>query len=426
MQALQARLFEAEKNPIEANIKKQKHLLKRLIQHAVDTTVFYQAYNKDAVITDLPVLSRAMLQAFYDQIVSNQIPAAHGDTYAMQTSGSTGEVVRILGTGFTRLFYDALMLREHRWHARDLKQKLLAIRWLNLDIAQPPNVQYQTTWGPPIDTYQQTGPSVLMNIASPTALQVEALVQHNPYYLTTYPSQLAALARYCLAHEIKLPNLHEVRTVGEMLTEKQINLVKHAWPSVKITDIYSCIEIGSIAHQCPEYHQYHVNLEHVYLEIVDKHNQPCAIGEPGRVLVTSLMNYATPLIRYELGDYAAWGEPCACGRTLPVLQHILGRKRNRLILPNGESRFPYMGEHEDVYQIAPIRIQKFQFVQHTVDKIEIKVVTPDRATSTQSEAIVAFYQKIFGAHFKIRINYQDEIKAGPTGKFEEFISYVEQ
>jgi phenylacetate-CoA ligase len=426
MKSLLEKLQESEKNTPENNSKKQYKLLKRLVKHAASTTEFYKYYNPELSFNALPVLSRATLQMAYEQIVSSNIPVAHGETYTLTTSGSTGQVVRLLGTAFTRLFYDALMLREHQWHQRDLTQKLLAIRWLDLEIAQPPIGQYQTSWGPPINLYQPTGPSVLINISSATHLQVEALIHHKPYYLTTYPSQLAVLASYCLAHHITLPDLHEVRTIGEMLTQKQIQRVKSIWPHVKITDIYSCIEIGNVASQCPEYKQYHVNIEHVYLEIVDEQNQPCAIGEPGKVLVTSLMNYATPLIRYELGDYAAWGEPCQCGRTLPVLKHILGRKRNRLILPNGESRFPYVGEHEDFSKIAPIRIQKFQFIQRALDEIEIKAVTPDRLTIEQTAAAKAFYKKIFGAHFKIIISFPDEISSGPTGKFEEFISLVDE
>ncbi len=425
MQALLIKLQQSEQDTLDNHLKKQTQMLKRLIKHAVNTTVFYGTHDETTLIADFPVLSRATLQMAYDTIVSSDIPAAHGETYALETSGSTGQVVRILGTGFTRLFYDALMLREHQWHERDLTQKLLAIRWLKPGIAPPPVGQYYTTWGPPIDLYQQTGPSVLINIASQTKLQVEALIHHKPYYLTTYPSQLAALAEYCLEHEIRLPELHEVRTIGEMLTQKQINTVKSIWPQVKITDIYSCIEIGSIAHQCPEYKQYHVNLEHVYLEIVDEQDKPCAVGEAGRVVVTSLLNYATPLIRYELGDYAAWGESCPCGRSLPVLKHILGRRRNRLILPNGESRFPYMGEYEDFRKIAPIRLQKFQIVQHTVQDIEIKAVTPDRLTPAEEAAAKVFYQNIFGAHFNINITYHETIARGPTGKFEEFISWVD-
>jgi phenylacetate-CoA ligase len=53
-------------------------------------------------------------------------------------------------------------------------------------------------------------------------------------------------------------------------------------------------------------------------------------------VVTPLHNFAMPLIRYAIGDYAEAGPPCACGRGLPVLARILGRARNLLTLPHGE------------------------------------------------------------------------------------------
>ncbi|MDF1678791.1 MAG: hypothetical protein P1U32_08880 [Legionellaceae bacterium] len=425
MQALQETLEQSEWDAPEVQREKQARLLKRLVHHAVTTTTLYQKYDAQNSIGKFQPLLRKALQGAMDSIVSHQLPAAHGETYPLVTSGSTGEVVRVLGTGFTRLFYDALMLREHRWHQRDVRQKLMAIRWLDLDVAQSPQGTYYPTWGAPIDFYKQTGPSVLLNVTLPTHVQMDALVHHKPYYLMTYPSQLQALAQYAKAHDILLPDLHEIRTIGEMLTDKQVALVNSVWPHANITDVYSCVEIGGIAQQCPEYKQYHVNAEHVYLEIVNDANEPCGVGEVGRVLVTSLMNYATPLIRYELGDYAAFGAPCPCGRTLPVLQKIVGRKRNRLVLQNGETRFPYLGEYEDLANVAPIRVQKFQVIQHTLTLIEIKVVSPDRLTTVQRDAACLFYQSVFGAHFNIDITYHNDIASGPAGKFEEFISCVE-
>mgnify|MGYP000113622014 CR=1 FL=1 len=52
-------------------------------------------------------------------------------------------------------------------------------------------------------------------------------------------------------------------------------------------------------------------------------------------VVTPFYNLAMPLIRYDIGDYAEAGAPCACGRTLPVLARIMGRSRNMLRLPGG-------------------------------------------------------------------------------------------
>ncbi|MDF1828055.1 MAG: hypothetical protein P1U39_07225 [Legionellaceae bacterium] len=434
MKTLQAMLTDSQYQSQKAFLEKQQQQLDKLIQHAYTTVPFYQDYYADVVFdtkldiehfTQLPMLSRAQVQLAGESLISTALPSTHGATYPLETSGSTGQAVRVLGTDFTRLFYDALMLREHAWHARDFKQKLMFIRWLKRGVAEAPEGHVQANWGPPVSKYHLTGPGVLVNIASETNKQIEALIKYQPYYLATYPSQLLALAEYCSQHKIYIPSLHELRTTGEMLTPKQISRVKKAWPQVKISDTYSCVEFGNIAQQCPEYHHYHVNTEHVKLEIIDAHGDACEVGKVGKVLVTGLLNYATPLIRYELGDYASWGEPCACGRSLPVLQKIYGRERNRLMMPHGESCFPYLGEYDDVDESTLGAIRKFQFIQRTVDDIEIKIVSSKIFSAEEEAYFKQLYQTNLGFPFNISITYHDEIPVGPTGKFEEFISYVD-
>lgn len=430
MKRLQEMLHDSQYQSSEENTQKQHQQLNRLLSHAFTTVPFYQASYAGLALdaqhfTQLPILSREQVQLAGDNLISKALPAAHGATYALETSGSTGQAVRVLGTDFTRLFYDALMLREHAWHARDFKKTLMFIRWLKRGIAEAPEGHAQTNWGPPVSKYHVTGPGVLINIASETKKQIEALIHYQPYYLATYPSQLLALAEYCDEHQISsLSSLREFRTTGEMLTAKQITKIKQVWPNIKISDIYSCVEFGNLAQQCPEYHNYHVNSEHIKLEIINHQDELCEVGEVGRVLVTGLLNYATPLIRYELGDYASWGEPCACGRSLPVIKKIYGRERNRLMMPSGESCFPYLGEYDDVEGITMGSIRKFQFVQHTTHDIEIKVVAPDIFSEQEEAYFKQLYQKNLGFPFNISITYHDDIPVGPTGKFEEFVSYV--
>jgi len=429
MRTLQDMLNHSEYQSLEENKQKQNKQLKKLIQHAYTTVPFYKQYYGGLSLDtehfmQLPMLSRAHVQLAGEELISTDIPASHGATYPLETSGSTGQAVRVLGTDFTRLFYDALMLREHAWHARDFKQKLMLIRWLKRGVAEAPLGQAQANWGPPVSKYHATEPGVLINIASETSRQIEALIYYKTNCLSTYPSQLLALAEHCDEHHIQLPNLSELRTTGETLTDKQRNTINRVWPHVKITDIYSCVELGNLAQQCSEYNSYHVNTEHVILEIVNNKHEPCGVGEPGKVLVTGLLNYATPLIRYELGDYASWGEPCACGRGLPVIKKILGRERNRLIMPSGESCFPYLGEYDDVQDVAMCSIRKFQFIQHTTHDIEIKVVTPNTFTEQEEEQFKYLYQQNLGFPFNISITYHEDIPAGPTGKFEEFVSRI--
>jgi phenylacetate-coenzyme A ligase PaaK-like adenylate-forming protein len=95
----------------------------------------------------------------------------------------------------------------------------------------------------------------------------------------------------------------------------------------RIRDNYGSTE-GFIAWQCPAC-SYHINAEHVAVEIVDERGIPVGPGQMGRILITTLENRLMPLVRYEIGDYAiASNDLCSCGRTLPVLGKVIGRGIN--------------------------------------------------------------------------------------------------
>ena len=226
----------------------------------------------------------------------------------------------------------AFALRDHLWHARDFSRKLCVIRWLPKGTAEPPLGVQGQHWGSAVSPVFATGPASMLNVATPLESQIRWLVQEQPHYLQSHPSNLAALAQHCLDQNIALPGLREILTTGESVTDQHRALFHRVW-GVAAVDIYSCEEAGYLALQCPEFNHYHVQAENVILEIVDEQGKPCAPGQIGQVLITTLHNYATPLIRYEVGDMAEFGEPCPCGRGLPVIRKIHGRKRNRLRLP---------------------------------------------------------------------------------------------
>jgi phenylacetate-CoA ligase len=170
----------------------------------------------------------------------------------------------------------------------------------------------------------ETGPCLRLDVDGDTNAQLEWLERHDPAYLLTYPSLAAELATLSLERGVKLPGLREVRSLGESLEIGVRHLCKQAW-NVPLTDIYSSEEVGYVALQCPDHEHYHVQAENVLVEVLNEKGKPCAPGETGRVVVTDLHNFAMPVIRYDIGDYAEVGEPCPCGRGLPVLRRLVGR-----------------------------------------------------------------------------------------------------
>lgn len=409
----------------------QLQQIQQLLIHSSKTVPYYQerfsAMGFDpctpltaAVFAQLPLLTRSDIQTAGSALLSCQIPSAHGKSYETQTSGSTGQPVKIHGTDLTALFWHAFTLRDHHWHKRQLQGKLAVIRAMPEGVAEPPEGRIMPGWGHSTDTVYQTGPSALLRLGSDISVQATWLQHHNPAYLLTYPSNLMALISHFKATGARLGNLLEVRTVGETLTP-DIRAACLEVFGVPIVDLYSSQEIGYIALQCPQSEHYHIQSENALVEILNAQNQPCSAGEIGRLVVTSLHNFATPLIRYELGDYAEAAPPCSCGRGLPVIRKIMGRHRNMLILPSGGMRWPLVG-FRHYAQIAPIR--QYQFIQHSLEHIEVRLVTDRSLTSEEESRLTKLIQESLGHPFHLAFTYLPEIPRQKNGKFEEFVSAI--
>jgi phenylacetate-CoA ligase len=142
---------------------------------------------------------------------------------------------------------------------------------------------------------------------------------------------------------------------------------------VLLEDIYSSREIGYIALECPEHNYDHVQAETVLVEITDDKDRPCPIGEVGRVVVTPLQNFAMPLIRYAISDYAEFGPPCPCGRGLPVIRNIHGRARNMPRLPSGEGKWLILAAALE-QRMRGLPMIQYQLIQPAFSEIDVSIV----------------------------------------------------
>ena len=412
----------------------QREQLAATVAHAYRSVPFYhqrfdQAGIRPEQLTDpdvwtrLPILTRRDLQMAGDALVSTDLPKDHGRASVRITGGSTGEPVRVLGTAVTGLAWRVFTLRDHLWHRRDFSAKLAAIRFVDSPAANPPNGTTSNNWGSATRDIH-TGPCAVLSIHSTTEQQAQWLRREDPHYLLSYPSAIAALAEYFLERGETLANLREVRFFGEVVEPRARQVCREAW-GVPTTDAYSSEEFGYLALQCPEHEHYHVQSENVLIEILDDNDQPCQPGEIGRVIVTSLHNFAMPLLRYEIGDYAEVGRPCDCGRGLPVLNQVIGRQRNMFVLPGGQTRWPQI-DAQDIAgafdELPPIT--KFQLVQKTVERLEANLVVARPLTVQEENTIRAYLQRGLGYEFEVGFHYMDDIPRSPRGKFEEFRSEV--
>jgi len=366
-------------------------------------------------LRQLPPMSRRDVQALGEGFFAQQVPYRHLPLGMAKTSGSTGEPVSVRKTAINRLYWSAFTIRDHLWHRRQFSSRMSSIR------ANVGKYVEMTDWGAPTRDLFTTGQAQGIPITTDIGEQLRLLRRFRPEFLIVYPNNLAAFAAVWESEGFDLGGLRHIKTIGETVPAALRARVK-VITGLEIEDNYSSQEVGTIAIQCPVSGLYHVMSEALIVEVLDEHGRPCQQGEIGRVVVSDLVNLATPLIRYDIGDYAEVGAACACGRGLPTLRRIMGRERNLVRLPDGARNWPLVGFHA-FDSVAPVR--QYQLIQTGLDHIEFKVVTDHEISKEQEDALVEIVQKALQYPFRMTVlQLRDQLRPGANGKFEEFVCRV--
>jgi len=414
MLALLAQLNETQWWPAGLLRKMQATQLAGLLRHAAESTDYYSDNLPRSVLRkerpgpedwlEIPTLGRTTVRDQFEALQSRAPPQAHGPTNVAVTSGSTGRPVRVVHTALSAAYEGAALLRYHEWHERDFQARLASIKHNHLPTAGKEDF-YQSNWGWPVSHVYPSGQVAALTLASTVSQQAAWLQRVKPDYLLSLPSNLTYLIKYFRDHGLAAPGIRSVSTIMEVVQPNLRALCRDVW-GASIVDSYSCRETGTLAVQCPLHEHYHVVPENNLVEVLRDDGTPCGSGESGRVVVTDLHNFAMPLIRYELGDYAELGDPCDCGRGLPVITRIHGRYRNMMLLPDGDRAWPHMAR-TTLMQLDYIR--QYRFVQTARDTIEAHLVVTRPLSTEEERYLVNTWHKRWPYPFKVVFKYPETI-----------------
>lgn len=421
----------------------QRRQLEELVRHAKAFVPYYQEAlahidPEDFERSELPILSRATLQSRKDDFVPRRLPSGMTLSGGAHTSGTTGEPVYVNYTNAQHAWYSAHLLRCLQLANFRQDQKLAAIRHIGIADDVPAEVaneirdeylkgQELPRWDPGLVGLIETGPGFGMSIEQDPRTQYQWLKRIEPRYLLSHPSNLVYLAGLCGKHGA-ISSLESVLTMGESLSEEardEIERVMH----VDVFDVYSCREVGYVASSCT-CGFYHVYDDNVIVELLDDDDQPCAPGETGRVVLTGLHTFATPLIRYDIGDRArsvAKGADATCWRVqgLSSLLSIEGRKLPLLLLP-GEVRKDPMSLVAAVRQAGDGTVSQFSIEQEASDQVVISAALSGPFESDSQRFIVAVTQAVwefFGStDVQVKTNLTPRLPLGATGKAPPVVS----
>ena len=257
-------------------------------------------------------------------------------------------------------------------------------------------------------------PAAIMNEENISRF-VDKLINKKPVMIRAFTSPLYEVARYVLEKQVDL-SLKGVITTGEPLYDHQRNIISKAF-NCAVFDSYRSREAGPLAQECERHAGLHVNAESLYLETVSGAALKKHENGMGEIVITDLLNYGMPLIRYKMGDMGVMSDDeCPCGRGLPILRKIAGRSSEIFYTPHKDkitagSLVLYLVDE------APGLTGQVQIIQDRLDHLTIKT-TSDPAPSPE----IIEYQKrtvrrLFGREMKVEFETVDHIPRENSGKY---------
>ncbi|MGR6033889.1 MAG: phenylacetate--CoA ligase family protein [Candidatus Nitrosoglobus sp.] len=361
----------------------------------------------------IPFLDKSIIR----KQISN-LMADHASTLMLfNTGGSTGEPL---------IFYLSKSRISH-----DVAAKWRATQWWGVDIGDPEVV----IWGSPIELGTQNHlrewRDRLLRTRLLSAFEMSernlddfvAKIQRlRPNMLFGYPSAIAHIARHAQKRNILMNDLgiQVAFVTGERLYNDQ-RLVIEAIFGCPVANGYGGRDAGFIAHQC-QAGGMHITAEDIVVELIGREGRPVPAGEPGEVVITHLATSEFPFIRYRTGDIAVFDDqPCACGRSLPVLKEVQGRTTDFIVALDGT----VMHGLALIYILRDLPgIGSFKIIQESKAEVRVLVVPTDKYSNATEDSIQRGFQERLGGGVSVRIELVAEIPPERSGKFRYVVSHV--
>jgi phenylacetate-CoA ligase len=241
-----------------------------------------------------------------------------------------------------------------------------------------------------------------VSILEPVERGIEAVNRFRPHILRSYGSYLEAL--FLRLRETGEPFHRPALVVygADAMPQRARRLIEDGF-GIPVLGVYGAYEARHLGFECSARRGFHINTDVYPVRIVDRAGDDVPLGATGEVVVSNLINRATMLLNYRLGDAAAWVPgPCPCGRTLPVLTYVEGRIADWLVMPGGERLHPQTVTV--VLEMDP-EILRYQVVQSGPDALTVRLVTRSGSDRT---ALSARVQRELSAVFRGRLAIQPE------------------
>ena len=356
---------------------------RRILKNATKIPMYREKYKDIDIgkikgigdIEKLPITTKDDFRnAFPDKLLPDK---AKKDRYSViSTSGSTGKPVSIFVEPLfmykTLIFYTRV-LKEYNLSWRKNRIALL----IDLSPGSGEEEFFSRSAIPSIDRVIPLKNIRVYHVGDNPERIMEDLNKFKPEIIGGYPDIMKILATLKNRGKGENVNPRYIASSGAILDRYSREYLEETF-NARVFETYGATECSPMAFECKEGNM-HIQADVVNIEFWNGRGEKASPGELSEIVITSLIEGGTPVIRYNgVSDLLVPSDrECSCGMNTPIIERIEGRKIDTIVLPDGRM-IPPLAITGIPYQVmsdvGSRIIEQFQIVQERYDKIDILVV----------------------------------------------------
>jgi phenylacetate-CoA ligase len=392
----------------------QHKQLQNLLEHAARTSAFWRKRIgskkiSDISLSDLPIQTRGDVNT---QVETEQSLLSSGGVIKSAkhaTSGSSGQPIQFFVSEMNEQYNFVRSSAQYFMEGRDLTLNRTRFKTSYNKMENGFLVKKNPGWLGPLSAVFKNGDNKEISYLHPNRdMLFKELAKDSIGYLVIQPRLVETLFYD-----------RDVSFLADKGTKMWIPLAEPVETNLRdrfitaeipVRSIYSSEEVGYIGVECMQCQDsFHVVESNVIIEL-DYHNGVIVDGKRlGRILVTQLHSYATPFVRYDIGDFATLSEKCRCGHDGPALANIYGRQKDLLKRADG-TLVPFIIRGGNIMNI--VKYDEFRVRQTELGAIEVEIGGIDHLSADQTAALTTFFKTAAGDEFEIRITAVQNIDWG--------------
>jgi phenylacetate-CoA ligase len=248
---------------------------------------------------------------------------------------------------------------------------------------------------------------------------VASIRRHGSRFVESYVTVIYLMAKAIAKYGLDPPRLDGIIVGAERLYDFQREEIERSF-RCPVFNRYGATEFSNVASECEKREGMHVNMDNLWVEVVDGEDRPVT-GQVGDIVITDLENRAMPLIRYRIGDRGVMTDAaCSCGRSFPMLKEVIGRVSETLKTEDGR-------EIHDMYFLWKLSrapgLVRFRVTQDSITHVRVEV---EHDGSVDREVTSRWIDGALGDLERYRVShtleYVDSIPLTGAGKMRFFVS----